>query len=186
MSTEGLGTVLLMPAAALVGTGVLIAQGLMWCGKKMKERYETASQSYNTLAQAAFEEQQAQQEDRKFIVTAMIEQFTSGTNLRLYAPAEQNIADEIVIKSMLERAQNALSSSEMASRLKAEHEQARFRRTLEAEIVASQGIAPTETLAAAKAAFKPLNERYACGTTGTTIYFRRGCKKYGCADNTQS
>ena len=155
MSSEGAGSVVMIPTAALVGTGVLVSKGFMWCGKQLKERYERDSQSHTDLMIAVLKEQQAQMTDRKLVVEAMIEQFTASPNLRLSSNVQsqqQQAETEDAIKGMLERARDAMQSSDAINRLKLEHEQAQLRRMLEEEITVSQGIVPTETLAIARAA----------------------------------
>ena len=105
-STEGGAEVLLLPVAAVANADIPVAQGVMWCGKKLQEKYVSACQSYSDQLNRTLAEQRAKAEDRQLILTAMIDQFTADLHLRVIPG--QDVATDTAITDALRRARAAL------------------------------------------------------------------------------
>jgi hypothetical protein len=150
MSTVGSANVVTAPVTvsaagvgiteASMGIGIMIAQGIMWCGRKLRENYTSACQSYTDQFQRALAEERAKAQDRQFALAALIEQITDSPHLQAFATGTADTAAEQGLNEALQRAHAALDSAEQVGKLREAHEQALERRRLEAALVASQGL----------------------------------------------
>jgi hypothetical protein len=154
MSSQGSAAVLLLPFGLAVGAGILVAEGIMWCGRKMQENYLSACESYTNLAQEASKQQRAHKENRQFVLAAMIEQFTVDINLSLASGSSRDSSVEGALAAALDRARFALNTDEQAKRMRADCEQKSLRHQLQSEILSSKDFLHADQIAEAQAALK--------------------------------
>lgn len=167
MSTQGAGAVVLGPGIVLlvaggvvVGTGILVGKGIMWCHDKLEENYHNACQSYTALKQEAEAEALAHAQDRQEALQAYIERYAAPDALTL-ASASADAATDAATDAMaqvdpavaraLEESRAALASTQ---RPQLDYQAEQERRQLANEIVACKGIVSPAALDEALAVYR--------------------------------
>jgi hypothetical protein len=105
MSYLGAGVVV-FPGLAVVGMGVLVAQGVMWCGAQLQEHYESACREWTALMDAAWREHLRDVTELPDVVkVAMQRSAEPGANLALPGAAGGTASAELA--ALLEEARAA-------------------------------------------------------------------------------
>src|SRR5712692_9853169 len=166
MSTEGAGAVVIgaavaapiaLAAFAAVGAGILVAQGVMWCGKKMEENYNNACKEWTALHEAAQAKSRANVEDVPMLLAGQAERiaaYSANLSLSPVAVESSDTAAQRVLVDSMAKVRRALESTQDALQVKADTERELLVYRLKSEIEASRGILPSEKIALAEAALQ--------------------------------
>ncbi len=146
----GPGVVLLIAGGIVVGTGILVGKGIMWCHDKLEENYRSACQSYTTLKEQAEAEVRGTTADRQMRLAAYIER---NAALAMDDVDDANaipgagVMDPAVTRA-LQEAREALAAAQQPT---LDYQTEVERRQLANEIAASEGVASPSAIDAAKA-----------------------------------
>jgi hypothetical protein len=146
---------------ALVGAGILIAQGIMWCGQKMEENVQRAEQEWRAQQQAAYAASRANIEDIPGFIAGQAERIAAvGSSLALDLPSAalsapgSNPEMQAHIHSALAQVRTALADAHSVAHLQRETERETLASRLRAEIAASHGLLPAGLLSQSEAALQ--------------------------------
>ncbi len=166
MSTEGAGAVVIgaaiaapvaLAAFAAVGAGILVAQGVMWCGKKMEENYNNACKEWTTLYEAAQAKSRANVEDVPTLLAGQAERmaaYSANLSLSPVSTESSNAAAQKVLVDSMAKVRRALENPQDALQVKAATERELLVYRLKSEIEASRDILPAEKIALAETALQ--------------------------------
>lgn len=171
MSSQGAGTVVFVPGAAIlmlggvvVGTGIIIGKSIMWCHDKAEQNYREACKSYSALRERAEAELLRQPADRSLIIAATIDRNTSALNLiggsDVVLDSSPQASSELLL--VLKQAQEAVTSQAVQPD---EYERGKERRRLAIAIAVARGALQDAALDAARRAL--------AGTTQDMLNARR-------------
>lgn len=151
------GGIALVGVAAVVGTGMLIAKGVMWCGKKMEENVEKARNEWMSLSQAAYAENRANVRDMPAFIADQAERIAAASaHLTLNAaPVPTAVVSSDTqnrLDSMLARVRTALESSQDTVQVKTETERELLSYQLKSEIESARGLLAPEQIGQAESA----------------------------------
>jgi hypothetical protein len=130
---------------------------LMWCGRKMKQNYQSASQSFTDLARSELEAQRANKEDRRQKLSNLIEQFTVDRFSPIWQQQRTDLVqqqEQVAIADLLKNAQLTPNAPEQTRLLKEEREREMWQRALLDELTASHNILNVATITRARAALQ--------------------------------
>jgi len=165
MSTGGGGevaalglAVVAVPAVAagvtIVGAGILIGRGLMWCGEKLEENYQNACRKWTSVAdRARAENMQNIQEMTEY----MVDQLDLTANVfSTVNPVTQpaNAYDANALREALARTRQAFDDAQKLTQGKDTTRQLLIAQRLHAEIEAGRGILPPQVIARAGVALQ--------------------------------
>jgi hypothetical protein len=172
MSTEGTATVAAGAAVvaggaavvvgeALVGAGILIAQGIMWCGRKMEENVQKAQKEWEAQKQAAFAASRANIEDIPHFIAGQAERIAAvSSSLTLdissapFSVPTSNPEMQAQFAATMAQVRTALADARSAAHMQREAEQETLASHLRAEIAASRGLLPPELISRSEAALQ--------------------------------
>ena len=164
MSSVGAGSVVAAGAGAavvplplspllfcVIGGGILIGRGLMWCGEKMEQNYQNACQEWTYLKDAAHAESRANVQEMSMYLTTQLDRLTADAFLATNVAASQPVVIEPQeLRDALARARNAVANGGVLAQNKADAEKALLVARLTAEIKAGRGVLPSEKIAQAE------------------------------------
>jgi hypothetical protein len=155
MSTVGVGAVAMGAAgvgvaagALVVGAGILVARGIMWCGQKMEENYQHACQEWTGAFEAARQENLARVELLSPYLVAQVDRLSSSAYLSRTpqgAQAAPALPDHALQEAIAE-ARRALEQAQGTRQKQTEVEHSTLVMHLRTEIAAGRGLLPPEVL----------------------------------------
>lgn len=154
MSTEGAGSLVLAPAAlvllpaavllgAVAGSGYLIAQGAMYCGKKLDENYKNRCQTWTDEQLDNYRKDRANRADPRVLLAASLRQMESSrANLGPLAIEDPTARQqtETAIARALQLARAALDDTRQSDALLASRTVHELQVRLRAELEGSEGL----------------------------------------------
>ncbi len=153
IGTAALGSLAMaaMAGAMAVGAGIVIAEGLMWCGEKMQANYQQACQEWT-----AFENQArtASRADVEQVNTYLVSQL-EFLSIDEFAHPDHDGATAVnqqALEQAIARARNILADTTLIEQDKSAIEQKILSARLRAEIKTGRGLLPATTITAAEQA----------------------------------
>lgn len=155
MSTVGVGSVAMGAAgvgvaagALVVGAGILVARGIMWCGQKLEENYQQACQEWTGAFESARQENLARVEVLSPYLVAQVDRLSAEAYLagKPLSPQAGPVIQDQALQEAIARARQALEQAQSTQMTRAEAERATLVRRLQAEIAAGRDLLPPEVL----------------------------------------
>lgn len=148
-------------AEVAVDVGVLVVQGVMWCGEKIQENYVDACNRWTEQTENARRENLSKVSDLPDFISLQLERAAaSSANLVLNAsastspPLSLDDGTEREIAAALAQARNVLDTGQDVVRIRAENERELWVQRVKAELAACRGILPATQITAAEAALR--------------------------------
>jgi hypothetical protein len=140
---------------AAIGTGVLIAKGVMWCGDKMEENYQSACQQWANLAEVARAENLANVEQMSTQLTSRLEHLSASAYEFVDTTSQGSInsIDQQALFATIARTRVAINDAQLVAQ-QDDTERELFSARLRAEIKNGRGILPAQVLAEAEQALQ--------------------------------
>lgn len=159
MSTGGGGEVaalglVALPVVAIVGAGILIGRGLMWCGEKLEENYQNACREWTSVAdRARAENMQNIQEMTEYMVDQLDLTATVFSTVNPVT-SQANAYDANALREALARTRQAFDNAQKFAQSRDTTRQLLMAQRLHAEIEAGRNSLPPQAIARAEAALQ--------------------------------
>lgn len=147
-----IGGIVLVAGAAIVGAGILVARGVVWCGEKIEEHYQQTCRQWTELTEAMRAESRADVQEMSPYLVTQLQYLSANAYLQDEVAQPRSSANQQELAEMLAHTRAAFDDARQVAAQKNDSEKQLLMARLRSEIKTGRGHLSADLIADAERA----------------------------------